>query len=73
MVIAPNRQNGRLDRGQSWAYVAQLVCAPFHPVDAEYDVQSAAEDRRKPGEAYPADGGANVTFVDQHVSRDADC
>ena len=50
---------------------AQLIGASPDPVNPEDEVKDAAQDRRKPGKAYPPDGGANVALVEQNMQGDA--
>ncbi len=71
MVVAARRRGGRL--GAVFRLpLAQPAGAPPHPVDAEDQIDDAAENRREPGKADPADRGADVTLVQQHMPGDPD-
>jgi hypothetical protein len=65
--------------GRCWQYPgnarrgaggAQRPGPATYPVDAEQQVQQAAEHRGEPGEADPADRGGGLTLVQQHMDAD---
>src|SRR5271154_5484716 len=43
MITAPRWRDRRLGRETGRAILAHLIGASFHPIDAEYDVEDAAE------------------------------